>query len=277
MRPREWVKNGFVLAPLVFSGGFDDGDAVVAASAAFAAFCAVASAGYLVNDVVDADLDRAHPAKRRRPVAAGELSRRQALALAVALSIAGICLAAAVGLALAAVVGAYVALATAYSLKLKHVVIVDVMAIVALFLARVVGGAIAIDVDPSEWLLLCTGMVSLFLGFAKRRQEAVSELHLPTASRPVLEHYSLRFLDQMIPLVTAGTIMSYAIYATESPIVGSAMLATTPPVLYGIFRYLYLVYHCEDSRSPAVLVTRDVGMLSAIVVWAAIAIVLIYA
>jgi hypothetical protein len=151
-----------------------------------------------------------------------------------------------------------------------------VMAIVGLFLARVVGGSVAIDVDPSEWLLLCTGMVSLFLGFAKRRQEALGELHLPTASRPVLEHYSIRFLDQMIPLVTAATVMSYAIYATESPIVGSEMLATTPPVLYGIFRYLYLVYHCEDSRAPAVLVTRDPGMIAAVVAWTATAVVLIY-
>jgi 4-hydroxybenzoate polyprenyltransferase len=276
LRPSEWIKNLFVFAPLFFSARFDEAGAVGSSLATFVAFCAISSAGYLVNDLRDLEEDRHHPVKRHRPIASGALGAGPALGAAAALAAAGLGIAAFVGWEIALAVAAYAALSGAYSLGLKHVVIVDVFAIAACFLLRVVGGAAAVDVHASEWLLVCTGMLALFLGFTKRRQEATSELHSGLESRPVLEHYSPPFLDQMVSLVTAGTIISYAIYAVNSPIIGSEMLATAPPVLYGMFRYLYLVYDRNDSRSTAVLVTRDPGMVGAMVAWVATALALLY-
>jgi 4-hydroxybenzoate polyprenyltransferase len=276
LRPAEWVKNLFVLAPLGFSGRLDASGAVGDALLAFAAFCAMSSAGYLVNDIVDAELDRRHPIKRRRPIATGELSPSVAALLALALALTALGVALLAEWEVAAAVGGYGALTVAYTLALKQLVIVDVMTIAGCFLLRVWAGALAVDAGASEWLLVCTGMLALFLGFTKRRQEAVSELHAGAGSRPVLEHYSLAYLDQMVALVTAGTVMSYAIYAVDSPLVGDEMLATAPPVLYGIFRYLYLIYDRGDERDAVTLVTRDAGMIIATVVWAASGVVLLY-
>ena len=148
---------------------------------------------------------------------------------------------------------------TLYSYVLKHEVILDVMTIAGLFVLRVLAGAVAVDADASAYLLLCTGMVALFLGFTKRRQEATSELHSGTESRPVLEHYSIPFLDQMVAMVTAATVMSYAIYCVNSPLIGSKMLGTLPPVVYGIFRYLYLIYDRKDTRSTDAILLEDYG------------------
>ena len=149
----------------------------------------------------------------------------------------------------------------AYSLGLKQVVIVDVMTLSGLFILRVAAGASAVEAHASEWLILCTGMLALFLGVTKRRQEAVSELHEGTSSRPVLEHYSLPFLDQMVSLVTTGTVISYAIYTVNSPLIGSRMMLTIPSMVYCIFRYLYLIYDRADDRSTAAIVAEDRGMI----------------
>jgi 4-hydroxybenzoate polyprenyltransferase len=154
-------------------------------------------------------------------------------------------------------------------------VILDVMTIAGLFVIRVLAGAVAVDADASAFLLLCTGMVALFLGFTKRRQEATSELHSGTQSRPVLEHYSIPFLDQMVAMVTAATVMSYAIYAVNSPNIGSKMLGTLPPVVYGVFRYLYLIYDRKDTRSTSEILTQDYGMIGAAVVWVLSALILL--
>ena len=164
----------------------------------------------------------------------------------------------------------------AYSLGLKQVVIVDVMTLAGLFILRVAAGASAVDAHASEWLILCTGMIAMFLGFTKRRQEAVSELHQGTSSRPVLEHYSLPFLDQMVSLVTTGTVISYAIYTVNSPLIGSEMMLTIPPVVYGIFRYLYLIYDRSDDRSTSAIVAEDKGMIAAGASFAVIAFLLLY-
>jgi 4-hydroxybenzoate polyprenyltransferase len=276
LRPAEWVKNLFVLAPLVFSGSSDEAAALGNALLAFLAFCALASAGYLVNDIVDLNLDRAHPVKRYRPLPSGELSRQMAAFLAGGLATVGLLAALAASPVVLAAVAGYGGLALAYSILLKRIVIIDVMAIAGLFLQRVLAGGLAIDVTVSEWLIVCTGMLALFLGFTKRRQEASSELHSAQSSRPVLEHYSLPFLDQMVSLVTAATVISYVIYAIDSPLVGGDMLATAPPVVYGIFRYLYLIYHRRDERDAAALLTRDPGMIGAGVAWVSIALAVIY-
>ena len=276
MRPQEWIKNLLVFAGLLFSGRFDDPSAIAAAVVTFLAFCAVSSAGYLINDAHDAELDRRHPTKRRRPIAAGELSEQTALVLAVGLVVVGLVGAALLeGLLIAGLVLAYGAGTTLYSFFLKREVILDVMTIAGLFVLRVLAGAVAVGADASAFLLLCTFMVAMFLGFTKRRQEATSELHSGTKTRPVLEHYSIPFLDQMVAMVTAATVMSYSIYAVYSPLIGSKMLITLPPVVYGIFRYLYLIYDRKDSRSTAAIVSEDKGMIGAAVVWVASVVILI--
>lgn len=277
-RPQEWIKNVFVFAGLLFSGKFNDPHAIGEATLAFLSFCAISSAGYFVNDLIDVELDRRHPKKRYRPLAARELSEGAAKTIAPVLAVAAIALAfATVNWEVGVMVVVYGVAQMAYSLGLKQVVIVDVMVLAGLFILRVAAGASAVEAHASEWLLLCTGMIALFLGFTKRRQEAVSELHEGTSSRPVLEHYSLPFLDQMVAMVTTGTVISYSIYAVDSPIVGNEMMWTIPPMLYGIFRYLYLIYDRSDDRSIAAMVSQDRGMIGAGAAFVVVAFLLLYA
>jgi 4-hydroxybenzoate polyprenyltransferase len=276
VRPPEWAKNLFVLAPLLFSKQlFESSADVLAAVGVFVAFCAISSAGYVVNDLHDIELDRQHSVKRHRPLPSGAVSVRFARVLAPALTVAGLVVAAAVGLEALAATVAYGLLTASYTFVFKSIVILDVMAIAACFLARLLGGAAAIDTELSSWIIVCTGTLALFLGFTKRRQEAVHELAAGSSSRPVLEHYSLPFLDQMVSMVTAATVIGYIIYATESPVVGNRMLWTVPFVLYGIFRYLYLIYDRDDPRRSASLLARDPGLIVAVVLWALVAGVLL--
>jgi 4-hydroxybenzoate polyprenyltransferase len=275
LRPEEWVKNTFVFAALLFGGEFDM-DSALKAGGAFVAFCAVASAGYLVNDIRDVDLDRRHPAKRHRAIASGALPIATARIVAAVLLVAGLVVGLLVSPAVCGLVAAYGALTFAYSIVLKKLVIIDVMTIAGCFLLRVLTGAVAVGVDASSWLLVCTGMVSLFLGFTKRRQEAVLEKNAQFGARPVLEHYTLPFLDQMVSMVSAGTVLSYTIYATQSPLAGDKMLWTVPMVVYGVFRYLYLIYHREDASSTANLVTSDPGIIGAAITWAVAAALVVY-
>jgi 4-hydroxybenzoate polyprenyltransferase len=275
LRPDEWVKNLFVFAALLFGGQFDAASALKA-TGTFVAFCAVASAGYLVNDIRDVELDRRHPTKRYRAIASGALPMPVAKVAAAVLAVGGLLVGLAVSPGVCGLVAAYGALTTAYSFLLKRLVIIDVMAIAGCFLLRVLAGAVAAGVVPSPWLLVCTGMVSLFLGFTKRRQEAMLEKSAQFGARPVLEHYSLPFLDQMVSMVSAGTVLSYTIYATQSPQAGDKMLWTVPMVIYGLFRYLYLIYHREDGSSTAELVTHDPGIIGAGLLWVLAAALVVY-
>lgn len=275
LRPLEWSKNLFVFTPLLFSGRFDSGSAVLHALAVFGAFCAVASAGYVLNDLHDVELDRLHSQKRHRPIASGAVPERLARAVVPVLLLLAAALALLAGLDALGATVAYGALTAAYTFALKRMVILDVMTIAACFLARVLGGAVAIDAKLSSWIIVCTGMLAMFLGFTKRRQEAVHELEAGRGTRPVLEHYSLPFLDQMVAMVTAVTVLGYIIYATESPVVGNRMLWTVPFVIYGIFRYLYLIYDREDHRSTAALLSRDPGLIATVVLWGLVAAVLL--
>ena len=276
LRPSEWIKNLLVFAGVLFSGRLDSGDAIVDAVLTFIAFCAISSAGYLLNDIRDRDLDRLHPEKRDRPIASGLVSTRTAATLSLILAVAAIAIGFAVKAEVAGFVVLYAAITTAYSLWLKRLVIIDVMTISSLFILRVVAGAVAVGAHASEFLLICTGMLALFLGFTKRRQEAMLEERDETDTRPVLEHYSLPFLDQMIAMVTASAILSYVLYAVDSPRIGSKMLATAPSVLYGIFRYLYLIYDRGDTRSSPTILTEDPGMVFAAVSWVGIALAMLY-
>lgn len=276
-RPKEWIKNVFVFAGLLFSGKFTHGNDVLAAVITFFCFCFISSAGYFVNDLIDVELDRKHPEKRFRPLAAGELSERAAMTIAPALAIVAIAIAfAAVNWQVGLMVVGYGVAQVAYSLGLKQIVIIDVMTLAGLFILRVAAGASAVEAHASEWLILCTGMLAAFLGFTKRRQEAVSELHEGTSTRPVLEHYSLPFLDQMVSLVTTGTVISYAIYTVNSPLIGSRMMLTIPPAVYGIFRYLYLIYDRNDDRSMSGIIAGDRGIQAAGAAFALIAFLLLY-
>jgi 4-hydroxybenzoate polyprenyltransferase len=276
-RPKEWIKNVFVFAGLLFSGKFNQPHDVLEAFLTFVAFCLISSAGYFVNDLIDVELDRKHPTKRFRPLAARELSESVAKTIAPVLALVAIALAfAAVNWQVGLMVVGYGIAQMAYSFGLKQIVIIDVMTLAGLFILRVAAGASAVEAHASEWLILCTGMLAAFLGFTKRRQEAVSELHEGTSTRPVLEHYSLPFLDQMVSMVTTGTVISYAIYTVNSPLIGSQMMLTIPPVVYGIFRYLYLIYDRSDDRSMAAIVAGDRGIQAAGASYALIAFLLLY-
>jgi UbiA prenyltransferase family len=280
LRPQEWIKNLLVFAGVIFSKQFDDGQALLDATITFVAFCGISSAGYLFNDLRDREHDRLHPEKRNRPIASGALSTETAVTAAVGLAAFALLLPwATIDAEVAGLVAAYAVVTVAYSIVLKRLVILDVMTIASLFILRVVAGAVAVDATASEYLLVCTAMLALFLGFTKRRQEAILEQmpvgssaprpgptgsdEAPATTRPVLEHYSLPFLDQMIAMVTATAILSYVIYAVNSPFAGSKMLATAPSVLYGVFRYLYLIYDRRDTRSTAAILAEDPGMIFA--------------
>src|SRR3954465_1977046 len=275
-RPKEWIKNVFVFAGLLFSGKFNHSHDVLEAFVTFVAFCLISSAGYFVNDLIDVELDRKHPKKRFRPLAARELSESAAKAIAPVLAAIAIAIAFTVNWQVGLMVVGYGVAQIAYSLGLKQIVIIDVMVLAGLFILRVAAGASAVDAHASEWLILCTGFLPAFLGFTKPRQEAVSELHEGTSTRPVLEHYSLPFLDQMVSLVTTGTVISYAIYTVNSPLIGNQMMLTIPAVVYGIFRYLYLIYDRSDDRSTSAMVSGDRGMLAAGASWVLIAFLLLY-
>jgi 4-hydroxybenzoate polyprenyltransferase len=271
MRPRQWSKNLLLFAGLVFAAMLGDAIRWLEATAAFAAYCAASSAAYLVNDVRDVEHDRTHPLKRLRPVARGELSPRAALVLAAGLVVVALALVAPPGLDSVGFLAVFLALQAAYSLGLKHVVLLDVFAIAALFVIRSAAGAAAVDVRISSWLLLVTALLALFLALAKRR----SELVLPGSSRPVLEGYSLALVDQLIAVTVACTIAAYAIYTftAHSP----ALMATIPFVVFGLFRYLLLVHRDDLGEEPENVLLTDRPLVAAVGLWTVTAAVILAA
>lgn len=270
LRPRQWVKNCFVLAPLLFSGRAGEPEPTLLAAGAFVSFCLLASGGYLVNDVVDRDSDRVHPDKRHRPIAAGRLSPRAALGVAGALFAAAFAIAVALGPSFTGVALAYVTLNGLYSLRLKHVVILEVFVIATFFILRLVAGSVVISVTPSIWLLLCGGLLALYLGFAKRRHELGLLGDGAVHHRSVLAHYSAAFLDQMSAILLSVTVVAYIMYSLTSETaaaVGSERLAySTAFVLYGVFRYLYLV-HQRGRGSPTETLLTDGSLLFTVFLW----------
>ena len=280
LRPKHWTKNAFVLAAVVFAQKASDPGAVSRATLAFAIFCVVSSAAYLVNDVADREADRLHPVKRHRPIASGDLTPRAGIVLALVLAMAGLAFAWSLGVGFVSVVGVYLLLNAAYSFGLKEVVILDVMLVAAGFLLRAWGGAVAVGVEMSHWLVLCTGLVALFLGFVKRRQEIVTQ-EGGFAQRPILREYSLVFLDQMIGVVTASTVLAYSLYAFSTEVaekLGTRRLGLTIPfVLFGVFRYLYLVHQRGEGENPTALVVSDGPLLANVLLWAAAVLLVLYA
>lgn len=271
LRPEQWLKNGFVLSPLLFSGRGLEWDAQWRALAAFAAFCAIASAVYLMNDVVDREADRRHPRKQNRPIAAGLISPPAALAAAAVLGGAGLVGGALARPSVALVLGGYLVLNLLYGAWLKQVVIVDVFAIASFFVLRLVAGSAAISVRPSIWLLLCGGLLALYLGFAKRRHELVLLGGRSATHRTVLADYSTTFLDQLSVVLLSVTVVAYIMYTLESEtarqVGGEALSYSTAFVLYGVLRYLYLVHRNEGGGDPTGTLLTDRPLIVAVALW----------
>ena len=280
LRPEQWTKNLLLFAGLVFGGRLLDSAAALAAGAAFGIFCVLSGAVYLFNDVWDRDADRRHPLKQHRPIASGALAPSTALVAAGVLSAAALATAAFMALTLAAVAAAYLALLILYSIVLKHVVIIDVLTIAGGFVLRAIAGAVAVAVPFSAWLLVCTTLLALFLALSKRRHELVLLGDAATDHRRILHEYSPYLLDQMIAVVTASTLIAYSVYATSADTaarLGTGRLGLTIPfVLYGIFRYLYLVHQKRGGGSPAAMLVTDRPLLACVGLWIATVAVLMY-
>jgi 4-hydroxybenzoate polyprenyltransferase len=266
LRPRQWLKNLLLFAGIIFAAQVDDPVRWAQATAAFVAYCAASSAAYLVNDIRDAASDRLHPIKRRRPIARGELRTTRALVLSGGLAALSLAIVTALGLPSVAYLLGFVALQVAYTMKLKAVVLVDVLVIAALFVVRAAAGAVAVDVPISPWLLVCTGLLALFLALGKRRAELVLVDSDRSPGRPVLAGYSLGLVDQLLAAVAGATIVAYAVYtltARES----HALVATVPFVVFGLFRYLQLLHRRDVGEEPENVLLGDVPILATVAVW----------
>jgi 4-hydroxybenzoate polyprenyltransferase len=266
MRPRQWSKNLLLFAGIIFAAKLSDESRWLDAFVAFAAYCAASSASYLVNDVRDAPQDREHPIKRSRPIARGELSVHAAWGLAAVLLGLTVALVATLGLVSLAFVASFVLLQTAYTLGLKHVVLIDVMAIAGIFVVRAAAGAAGVHVPISPWLLICTALLALFLALAKRRGELVLLGGTATPGRPVLEGYSLELVDQLVGIVAACTVMAYSLY-TFTARDSKALMVTIPFVIFGVFRYLLLIHHRDLGEEPEEVLLRDMPILLCIAGW----------
>jgi 4-hydroxybenzoate polyprenyltransferase len=280
LRPSQWIKNLIIFAGLIFGGRLMDPEAVAYAVAAFAVFCALSSVVYLINDVVDRRADRQHPLKRFRPIACGVVPRHVALAAAGVLG--AVALAAAFWLqpAFGWLGALYLGLLALYSGPLKHTVILDVLTIAIGFVIRAAAGAVVVDVEIGHWLLVATVLLALFLALSKRRHELVLLADGATSHRRILQEYSPYLLDQMISVVTASTLVAYAL-ATVSPDTiekfGTDRLVWTLPFpLYGIFRYLYLVHQKEGGGSPSDMLLTDRPLLACVALWALAVAAIIY-
>jgi len=279
VRPEQWIKNGLVLAALVFARRFMEPEIVARALVCLASFIALSSAVYLWNDVRDRESDRQHPLKRLRPIASGALGTPLAIAAAVGLAAAGLAATAALSPQVLAVAAGYLANNLLYTLWLRQQVILDVMSISAGFLLRAIAGAATIEVGFSPWLLLCTLLLSLFLGLCKRRHELMTLAEGAHAHRRALGQYSVAFLDQAIGLVTASTLIAYSLYTllpgVQSRLHAPNMHWTIPVVLYGLFRYLYLVYHQQKGGDPSRLLMADPPLLASIGAWGVLVLILL--
>lgn len=271
MRPKQWTKNLALFAALLFSKTAGDTSRLLQATAAFAIFCLLSGGVYIINDLLDLERDRNHPLKRLRPIASGQLSKSAAIISAsLAIVLAVVC-SVLLGMQFAYAAAAYLFLQLCYSISLKHMVILDVFSIAAGFVIRVVAGAVAIGVEISHWLLICTMLLSLFLALSKRRHEITSLDKEAVKHRKILSEYSTGLLDQMISIVTAATVVSYSQYTVDAVTVAKfgtdRLIYTVPFVLYGIFRYLYLVHQKNEGGSPDTALLTDGPLLGCIALY----------
>jgi len=281
IRPKHWIKNGFVFAALIFAKELFLLEPLLNTLRAFGAFCLTASAIYIINDIFDAEADRAHPKKRFRPIAAGTISIPQALVLLAIVICLDVLLLWPLPIPFMLIVGAYFVMNLAYSFRLKEVVLLDVFIIATGFMLRVLGGAYAIGVVVSNWLVLCSMFVSLFLGFAKRRGELVAVQSAGVQpERKVLQHYRLEVIDQFLTIAAAGTVISYALYTVAQRtlmVFGTdKLIYTTVFVIYGVFRYLHLVHSTDNTENPTAVVATDVPIILVAGFWILSCVALIY-
>lgn len=280
LRPAQWSKNALVFAPLLFGERLFEVRPVLRTVIAFAAFCLAASAGYVVNDLRDVESDRAHPVKRLRPLATGAVTERCARALACGLALAALVLALVLGPGVFAVIVAYLLVTVLYSVLLRQLVILDVMTIGLLFVLRVEGGALAARVGASDWLLVSTALLAVFLGLCKRRHELLLLGEAAAMHRTALRGYSPQFLDPAISLLTSTALITYLLYAmapeTVARVGSTRMLLGGPFVLYGLLRYLQLTYTRDVGGDPTDVLLSDPGVLAAVTGFAAVAIAVSY-
>ncbi len=269
-RPKQWIKNGFVFAALVFASKLSHPDLVARTIVAFALFSILSATVYLVNDAADAPADRLHPLKARRPIAAGRVPVRLAVGIAIATGLTALALSVLLDFRFGLIAAGYLALSAAYTFYLKHLVLIDVFVIAGGFVLRAAGGAAAIHVQMSPWLYLCTILLSLFLGFGKRRHELLLLEETARVHRRNLEEYTGPLLDDLINIVAGATIIAYSLYTFFASAVpqNHAMMVTIPFVLYGVFRYLLLVNRADIAGSPEEAVWRDTPLLVDLVLWA---------
>lgn len=266
LRPRQWTKNLLLFAGIIFAAKLGDATRVAEAIAGFVVYCAASSAAYLLNDLRDVEADRAHPLKCRRPIASGQVSRRAAVLVAAAFAVLALVLAGLLGVASLAYLVAFAAIQVAYTLALKHIVLIDVCAIAALFVIRAAAGAVAVDVRISPWLLVCTALLSLFLALGKRRGELVLVASSSTPGRRVLDGYSLAVVDRLLAAVAGGTIVAYALY-TFTARSSHALTVTIPFVVFGVVRYVLLLHRRGLGEEPENILVRDVPILATVALW----------
>ncbi len=274
LRPGQWSKNLVLFAGLIFSFSVFEIQLLFISILAFCSFCLLSSSAYIINDICDINGDRAHPKKKLRPLAAKQITVKQALFLFFPLSAAALTLAWLININFLFSAIAYLLVATCYSIWIKHVVILDLFAIASGFLIRALAGALAIGVDTSPWFLFCALLLSLFLALTKRRQELVKLGNNRANYRKLLDHYPLAYLDQLISIVTGSTIISYSLYTfTAGPTV--LLMLTIPFVVYGIFRYLYFIYTLETEDNPDELLLKDIPLILTIILWVLISLIIL--
>jgi 4-hydroxybenzoate polyprenyltransferase len=297
MRPQQWTKNLFVFAGVVFARKVREPGPLLASLAAFALFCLLSSAVYLVNDIVDAEQDRQHPTKRNRPIASGRLSASAAGVAAILMAVAGLALSFALAVPFGIVGAIYLGLNLLYSFVLKHMVILDVLSVAIFFVLRAIAGAAAVNVVISHWLLICTILLALFIALSKRRHELVLLEENAASHRAILTEYTPYLLDQMIAVATASTLMAYVLYTVDARTLkqfglqpelyaehGSTMsvfqsyplLYTIPCVIFGIFRYLYLVHQKGEGGNPDRIIISDRPFLINLLLWMGIVALAVY-
>ncbi|NLF77638.1 MAG: decaprenyl-phosphate phosphoribosyltransferase [Chloroflexi bacterium] len=271
MRPKQWPKNGFVFAGLLFDQQLTEPEPLARVLLAFVLLCLSASTIYIINDLVDIERDRLHPKKSRRPLPSGQLPIAWAIAAAIILPVLALGISLAYSLPLTLVLVAYLVLHIAYSFWLKNIVLLDVFAIAAGFVLRVVAGVVVIDVSNfSPWLYVCAGLLALFLAVGKRRQELLMLAGDAESHRTTYKDYNLPLLDDMLRMVTTGSVLTYMLYTIESQTIrsnGHKMLLTVPFVVYGIFRYLYLIHVRGEGSAPDELLFKDLPLLADVIFW----------
>ncbi len=280
MRPTQWSKNGFAFAGILFDKQLTDPEPFARVMITFILLCLAASSIYIINDLVDIDRDRLHPKKRNRALPSGQLPLRWAVVTAITFPVVALAVSLFLSTALTAVLAGYLVLHIAYSFWLKNIVIIDVFAIAAGFILRLVAGIVVIEVaNFSPWLYICAGLLALFLAIGKRRQELILMAADAADYRASYKDYNMPLLDDMLRMVTTGSVLTYMLYTIEAPTIrsnGHRMMLTIPFVVYGIFRYLYLIHVRNKGSAPDELLFEDWPLLGAVVLWGLTIVILLY-